>query len=139
MNTSTCGGIEPLKLAFLAQVAYDVNQVSIRFQLHKLIQEEKLLQLESRKLVESKTTIKFNKWNNTLKRAKKLCLYKNIACNSTNHKFFCCCRNIINNSTKQLQLNHQSNSDVVLLSTTQYIQHRGNSPKCKIVVQTCAQ
>jgi hypothetical protein len=31
------GGIEPLKLAFPAQVTCSVNQVSIQFQLHKLM------------------------------------------------------------------------------------------------------
>jgi hypothetical protein len=36
------GGIEPLKLAFPAQVTYSVNQVSIQFQLHKLTQEDKI-------------------------------------------------------------------------------------------------
>jgi len=70
---------------------------------------------------------------------KKNFLYRNIACNSTNHKRFCCCRNIISNSTKQLHPNHQSNNDVVLLSTAQYIQHKGNFLKCTIVVQTCIQ
>jgi hypothetical protein len=39
VNTTTCRGIEPLKLAFPAQVTYSVNQVSIQFQLHKLMQE----------------------------------------------------------------------------------------------------
>ncbi len=48
---------------------------------------------------------------------KNLCLYRNIACNLTNHKRFCHCRNIISNSTKQLRPNHQSSSDVALFST----------------------
>jgi len=34
-----------------------------------------------------------------------------------------------------LHPNQQSNNDVVLLSTAQYIQHRKNSPKRRIVVQ----
>jgi hypothetical protein len=45
-------GIEPQKLAFPTQVTYNVNQVSIQFQLHKLMQEKKVLQLESKKLVD---------------------------------------------------------------------------------------
>jgi hypothetical protein len=45
-------GIEPLNLAFPTQAIYSVNQVSIQFQLHKLMQEEKQLQLESKKLVD---------------------------------------------------------------------------------------
>jgi hypothetical protein len=52
VNASTCGGIEPLKLAFSPQVTYNVNQVNIQFQLHKLMQEEKKLQLELKKLVD---------------------------------------------------------------------------------------
>jgi hypothetical protein len=51
-NTSTCREIEPLKLAFPAQVTYNVNQASIQLQFHKLMQDEKKLQLESKKLVD---------------------------------------------------------------------------------------
>jgi hypothetical protein len=32
-NTRTCKGIETLKLTFLAQVAYKINQVNIQLQL----------------------------------------------------------------------------------------------------------
>ncbi len=75
---------------------------------------------------------------------KKLCLYINIACTwkITKGKRFCCCRRVFSNSTKQLHPNPQRISIVMLLSTTQYIQHTGHFPKCKIarfVVQTCAQ
>jgi hypothetical protein len=39
-NTRSCKGIELLKLAFLAQVAYKINQVDIQLQLTKFMQKE---------------------------------------------------------------------------------------------------
>jgi ligand-binding sensor protein len=39
-NTSTCGGIEALKLEFLRQVTYKINQINIQLQLKKFMQRK---------------------------------------------------------------------------------------------------
>ncbi len=44
-NTSTCGGIEALKLVFLTHVTYKINQINIQLQLKNSC-KEKLMQLD---------------------------------------------------------------------------------------------
>jgi hypothetical protein len=39
-NTSTCGGIEALKLVFLTQATYKINQINIKLQLKKFMQRK---------------------------------------------------------------------------------------------------
>ncbi len=76
INISTCKGIEPLKLAFLAQVTYNQPiQHTITTSLKK-IKKEKTLHWSFKNCLACKTTIEFNKQQKKQQKPKRFYLAK---------------------------------------------------------------